>query len=238
MNAAILSDLRHMPEDERPTASRWSLLLRAVHRRMAGLFQAAPMVQRTVRPALAEWRDPATGLFNHDGLIGQGAKMLQDCRSAERPLGMAVFDLRDLIEVQRIYGRPVGVRMRASAIARLDAVAGSRGLVARSGKAQYTVLLPGADCDQVHQLIRRGLGHPARIELDAQHEELMFAPDFLVENVASGEATLTQAHQDLCRDLAGRQRQENLRRYFLQRERERHSRPADLSASRTGDIDG
>ena len=173
--------------------------------------------------------DATTGLHNRIGFDRHGAELLSQARTNEQPLGLVVFDFDDLLELHRIYGGETSHRAGCLLVARLKAIAGPRGLVARTGKAQFTVLLPGFARDRALGAVRRVLGSPARIEFDAGGDDLVLVPEFMVENAAAGSESISALQEQLGRDIASQRSSESRRLHYLQRERERHSRPMGLN---------
>jgi hypothetical protein len=74
------------------------------------------------------------------------------------------------------------------------------------------------------------MGSPVRIELDAGDSEIVLVPGVLVQAAEPGTTCVSQMHEALRSELALIGRQEQRRQRYLQRERERHSRPMGLAA--------
>lgn len=171
--------------------------------------------------------DGSTRLFNKAGLLAHGEELLAACRRERRPLTVAVFDCADLLEVRNIYGARVSRKLMARTAAKFAVMAGERGIAARTGPAQFTVVLPGMGRDKALQAIQRVLGHPSRIEFDAGDSEIVLVPEFALQ--AAGEAeSLQELHRQLGQALADTRDREQRRREYLHRERVRHSRPMGL----------
>ncbi|HYF41078.1 MAG TPA: GGDEF domain-containing protein [Ramlibacter sp.] len=178
--------------------------------------------------ALEEGRiDGSTHLFNKAGLLAHGEDLLAACRRERRPLSLAVFDCADLLEVRKIYGSRLSRQLMARTARKFAAVAGDRGIAARTGPAQFTVVFPGLTRDKALQAIQRVLGHPPRIEFDAGHSEIVLVPEYAVDT-AGESASVQDMHRSLCASLAQASEWEQRRRDYLQRERESHSRPMGL----------
>lgn len=177
--------------------------------------------------------DSGTGLYSRKGLMVRASPVLAACRRDHRPVSVAVFDCSDLLEVRSIYGSTISRRLMALIARKLAAVAGRRGIVARSGAAQFTLVLPGLGRDKAEQAMRRVLGTPSRIEFDAGDSEIVLIPEVLIEAVGDHGASLEDVYLDLCKDLAQMREREQRRCHYLQRERERHSRPMGLGSARS-----
>ena len=173
--------------------------------------------------------DEATGLLNPAGLAARGEDLLARCRRAGRPCSVVVLNFDDLAEAGRIYNEALNRQLAGCIVSRLRQLAGRNGLVARTGKTQFTLVVPGAGREKTMRSMARTMGFPARIELDSGGEEIVLVPDTIAENAAPGDDSLSQICRELARDLARQQQDEARRCHYLQRERERHSRPMVLA---------
>lgn len=193
----------------------------------AGLLRLAAGAQR--RDAAAQGLvDSVTGLYNPRGFARRGAELLEQMRRDGRPLSLVVFDFSDLMEVRSIYGREVSRKLLARVVRKMQAVAGSRGLAARTGKTEFSILLPGASRDKAQAIIQRVMGKPSRIEFDAGDSEIVLVPDIMAEAAAPAVETIDELYREVSRNLAQARAYEQRRQHYLTRERERHSRPMGL----------
>ena len=169
--------------------------------------------------------DSSSTLFNSSGFAAHGNEMLAASRRDKRPLSVAVFNCADLLEVRDIYGSKIARELMNRIVEKLSNVSAGNGLAARTGPAEFSVVLPGMGRDKAIAAIHRVLGNPMRIEMDAGDSEIVLVPEFLVEaagpDVASVETLQQELHDELVRIDAAQQR----RQHHMQRERERHSRP-------------
>ncbi|MGE4241514.1 diguanylate cyclase domain-containing protein [Ramlibacter sp.] len=172
--------------------------------------------------------DGSTGLYNRRGLVIAGDEAV--ARGKARPASLVVLDLSDLVEVPAIYGREIGHRVVKRVVERVQALAGPNGLAARTGKAQFTVMLPGTDLDKAVERVHHVLGRPGRIEFEAGHTEIILVPVVQVEALAAGQESVADLLGRMERLVASHIAQEQRRRAWLKRERERHSRPSPLGA--------
>lgn len=186
-------------------------------------------VMRRPDEALEQGRvDASTALYNQRGLLAYGADMLQACRRDHRPLCMVVLDCADLLEVRSIYGSRIGRKLLARIVRKLNQIVGERGLAARTGPAQFTLLLPGLARDKALQALQRVLGSPSCIELDAGDSEIMLVPDVALHVAGPNTTSVNQLYAQLCHELETRQENESRHLRHIARERERHSRPMGL----------
>jgi GGDEF domain-containing protein len=187
--------------------------------------------RRPGREVPAEQLDPSTGLYNKAGLVVHGNALLAKARREGRALAMAVFDCADLLEVRSIYGSPTARKLMKVLVGKLYAVAGGRGLVARTGSAQFVVLVPAAGRDKALAAIHKALGSPMRIEFDAGDEEIVLVPEVAVDMVKPEVRGIETVLDVLRGSLHEAWACEERRRVYLRRERERHSHPMELDAA-------
>jgi GGDEF domain-containing protein len=187
-------------------------------------------VMRRPDEALENGRiDNSTALYNMAGFAAHGDELLAACRRDGRPVSVAVFDCADLLEVRTIYGSRIARKLLARIVRKLTALTADRGFAARTGPAEFTVVLPGLNRDKTLAAIQRVLGSPTRIELDAGDSEIVLVPGFLIETAGSDATSVQELHGELRLELARLQEEEARRHHHMQRERERHSRPMGLA---------
>jgi GGDEF domain-containing protein len=177
----------------------------------------------------AQFVDSHTALPNYDGLRERGDALLETCRRAGKPLAVAVFDCADVLEVRAIYGNDVARQLTRRVVRRLSASVTPGGFAARTGPAEFALVLPGLGRAQALAHIQRVLGKTAQFELDMGGNEIVIAPDYLVESGSSDLASVVELHEELRREISRRQAAEQDRHHRMQRERERHSRPMGLA---------
>lgn len=188
-------------------------------------------VMRRPDEALEQDRvDARTALYNQRGLLACGADMLQASQRDHRPLCMVLLNCADLLEVRSIYGNRIGRKLLARIVRKLNLIAGERGLAARTGPAQFALLLPGLTHDKALLAVQRVLGSPSCIELDAGGSEIMLVPDLALQMAGPTTASVEQMYAQLCHELAVRRENETRHLRHIARERERHSRPMGLAA--------
>jgi diguanylate cyclase (GGDEF)-like protein len=186
-------------------------------------------IMRQPDQALEEGRvDRVTGLYNQEGLEAHGNELLASCRRDHRPVSMAVFDCSDLLEVRSIYGSRTSRKLIARVVRKIAAAAGERGLAARTGPTQFTLVLPGMGRDKALAAIHKVMGSPSRIEFDAGDSEIVLVPELAVDAIRDEHRTVQEVLHELCRSLRDGREREDRRQRYLRRERERHSRPMGL----------
>lgn len=173
---------------------------------------------------------PYTGttLIEPAALSAIGAPYLDELRRRGRPLSIAVFEFGDLPEVRSLYGSRISRALMAQVLSQLAAVAGSRGVVARTASAQFTLLLPGWDRTRAAQAIHRVMGAPIRVEFESGDHEIVLVPEFRVEDADEDVGSIEDLHRELARELEELRLRKMSHRQHLARERERHSSPMSL----------
>ena len=177
------------------------------------------------------WIDDASGLYNARGFAQAGEEVLAQSRRAGKAASVVVLEFDDLLEVRSIYGREAAQEALARMVGRLQDVAGHKGIAARTGRTQFAVLIPGANRERAEAIVRRVLGKPARVEFEAGGEEVVLVPDIQCEAAAPACESAEELYRDIAAVLAEQRAREKRRQLYLQRERERHSRPMSIPAS-------
>jgi GGDEF domain-containing protein len=186
------------------------------------------MLQR-LGMAAVRGRDHQTALYNRAGFLLRGDRLLE---RADREAALVMFDFHDLLEVPGIYGAEVSAALQQLLVEQLLRLAGRQGLAARTGPAQFAVLLPGLrDQDAVAATLRI-FGKPCRLELDLRDDELVLVPEVAVDICEAESGSLPAVYERLSVRLARHRDHEERRRTYLRRSRERHSRPAPLGGHR------
>lgn len=172
--------------------------------------------------------NPARAIYTKAGFAALGDDLIRVARARDMPLSMAVFDFKDLLEAQEVYDWPIFQEMFARVVDRLFSLAGKRGMVAHTGTAEFTVVLPGLDRCHARMAVEQAMGHPARVEFDIGSTEILLVPDVEVECVGSDVEHANDFHVELRRDMDNAHNYEQHRLAHILREREWHSRPMGL----------
>lgn len=173
--------------------------------------------------------DASTGLYNLDGFMARGTEALKACAADHKPATLVLIDCSDLQEVRTIYGRQTSRKVMARLVRKLNAIAGERGVVARTAPAEFALLLPGLAREKACLAIDRVLGRPGCIEYDAGDSEIVMVPNFGVVELDGEGGGLHQAYTEQRVQVQQRLRQEAEHERYLTLERERYSRPAPLA---------
>lgn len=162
-------------------------------------------------------------------LLKVGDRMLARSRRDRQPLSVVVFDEGHLPELGSLFGPEMAERMVAKLAKTLQGMATRKGLVIRTEATALTVLLPGFDGDRALAAVRQALGATGSIDFDADGEEIVLVPDFLVRTLYSDSSSIQEICEAMRRDITRSQQQERRRKLSLQRERESYlSRSAPL----------
>lgn len=167
--------------------------------------------------------DRSTGVYNGTGLVAAVDDAMRR-RGDAVAVSAIVLEFSDLREVREIYGAAVARKVVAEVVHRVRAVAGSRGMVGRTGPAQFTVVFVGCAAPRAIRNLERGLGKPPRVELNAGDSEIVLVPGFVVDETECGES-FPALQRTMSLELARAQREELRRLHYLTSERERYSRP-------------
>jgi len=174
------------------------------------------------------WLDESTGLCNAEGFLPMADQRLARMRRDGQRLSLLVIDFADLLEVREIYGRQVSRAVLVRIVSKLRQCARAGGFVARTGPAQFALLLPGCNQEQALQCVHRVLGSPTRVEFEHRGEEIVLVPDVLAQVVSPEATSVQRVHLGLLERIRNYRLYETRRRRYLQRERERHSKPMSL----------
>jgi diguanylate cyclase (GGDEF)-like protein len=194
-----------------------------------GLGGAALLLQRlaalgSLRCLQARgWIDAATGFHNLRGLLGEGDALLRQAQRADRPLGIVLLDFADLREARQVLGAAAADRIAGRLVRRIRRISGADGLIARTGAGQFVVLLPGQGQQGSVAALQRGLGRATTLECEA---EVVLVPDVLVDVATRLECSIGHVFREMVQELYAQRGQEERRVRQVQRERERHLRPA------------
>ena len=199
---AFEADRQDADTDGRPSAGRLHAFLRRVGIGHSGL------------------RDRQTGLLNRRGLLERGDRLLAARRTAKAAL--LLFDFSDLLELRGLYGSQAVTRAGASLVERLVRLAGRRGLAARTGPAQFGVLLPQMGRQQAIDAAHRVFGSPCRLEFDLGREEVVLVPNTIVDVCDAERGALEALYTQLSVSLARRRDLEERRKRKLRHGR-RHA---------------
>jgi len=172
--------------------------------------------------------NPARAIHTKAGFAALGDDMIRKARARDMPLSMGMFDFKDLLEAQEVYDWAVFRAMFTGVVDRLFSLAGKRGMVAHTGTAEFTVVLPGLDRCHARRAIARAMGHPARVEFDIGNMEILLVPDVEVECVGADVDHAKDFHVELRRDMDDAHNYEQRRLAHITRQREGNSRPMEL----------
>lgn len=153
-----------------------------------------------------------------------GNKLLERTRARNRPLTVALFDFGDLPELQAVFAGEVAHDLGPTIANKLKSIAPRKGIVVRTGRTMFMVLLPNFDTTRTRAAIVANFGRACCIELSARDDEMLLVPDFLVQTVRRDTSSVEDVYRILCSDLIRGQLHEERRQMYLKAERESHVR--------------
>lgn len=157
-----------------------------------------------------------------------GKRMPRPVRRRQRALAMLMLQLYDLPELELVFGTDAVQEVSDRAMAALEGVAGRTGFAVRTAPDTFALLMPDAKAEEVLEALQDRLGKPCCIEFELDGEEILTLPDVLARAVSNTE-TVEDVHESLRRDIANARGAEACRQDYLRRERESHTRPAQLT---------
>lgn len=158
--------------------------------------------------AYAIWaRRPSTGGAAAPPLVGRteviiaGDKLLTRTRQKAQPLSLAIVELSDIADVERLFGQDVAEAIMGRLAAMLRGLVTSRGLAARTGQTQFSLLLPGVEPQDALLALRTAFGETGCLEHES-HDELVLLPDVKVDAVGPEHASVAPVYIELCAAMA------------------------------------
>lgn len=132
-------------------------------------------------------------------------------------VGMVVVALRDLPELDDVFGHAAARRVLAIAVDKLGSVSGKAALL-RTAPTLLTLLVPGWSSKRVSDAVLAALGNPCRIELEVDGQGVVVLPGLAADTVDRETASIERVYDDL-------------RRAVLPRHPPRHHRKVHLNHS-------
>jgi diguanylate cyclase (GGDEF)-like protein len=132
-----------------------------------------PFVAEKLRTALSleEWRnraltDPLTGLLNRRGFERQIPRLIERCRSSQRPLSVAMLDLDHFKRINDTYGHPVGDRVLQALAGVLRHHLRTEDLAVRWGGEEFALFLYGAGLEEARRVLERIRAELGALEIE------------------------------------------------------------------------
>jgi GGDEF domain-containing protein len=205
------------PEPQRRALSRRAVLL-LVLLAAAALWAAWPgatlvhvllgIALAATAAAYALWtrRPPAAAsaappLVSRTEVIQAGDRLLARTREKAQPLSLAIVEVSDIADVERLFGHDVAEAIMGRLAAMLRALATARGLAARTGQTQFSLLLPGVEPQDALLALRTAFGETGCLEHES-NDELMLLPDVKVDAVGPEHASVASVYIELCAAMA------------------------------------
>jgi hypothetical protein len=135
-------------------------------------------------------------LVSRTDVIAAGDRLLARTRQKGQPLCVALVEVADITDVERLFGQPVAEGIMARLAQKLRVLATARGVAARTGQTQFSLLLPGRGAEEALLALRAALGEAGCIEDDAR-DELLLLPDMKLEVVGPEHASIEPVYDSL-----------------------------------------
>lgn len=145
----------------------------------------------------ADLRGPVAALVSRTEVIIAGDRLLARTRPKGQPLSLAVVELRDVADVAQLFGPAVAESIMGRLAAKLRTLAGSRGLAARTGPTQFSLLLPGLESHEALHALRTAFGEAGWLEHEGR-DELVLLPDLQVDAVGPEHSSVEDVYVSLC----------------------------------------
>lgn len=159
-------------------------------------------------------------------LCAMGDSLIAAAHASREPTTVVLFDQLDLPELHAVFGGTAARSLVAQFDAKLQALAGSRGLAMRSEPSAWALVLPGVDSANALEAVHQRLGRTLAMEVECQHEELVLIPRMAMVTVGRQVAPMRHIYQELREKISRAHEHDLLREEYLRRERERYtSRP-------------
>jgi diguanylate cyclase (GGDEF)-like protein len=138
------------------------LAMAAVTRRILGSAADLDRVSEQLRTLYSQARldallDPISGLGNHRAFQEELHRQIEDAGRNQHPLALAIVDLDDLKRVNDEHGHAGGDQLLASMGRLLVGASRAADRAFRVGGDEFALILPHADADDAHAIIRRVL---------------------------------------------------------------------------------
>jgi hypothetical protein len=108
-------------------------------------------------------------------------------------------------------------------------VAGRGGVVLQIDAITSAVLLPNVESEEALERLHAGFGKPCCVEVDDADEDVVLVPDFALKTVDGPALSFERVYDALCRQIENARVKARQRQDYLQRKRESHTRPMDLT---------
>jgi GGDEF domain-containing protein len=149
----------------------------------------------------AEVELPPASLVSRTDVIIAGDRLLARLRQRQQPLSLAVVELSDIADVQELFGAAIAESIMGRLAAQLRSLATSRGLVARTGQTQFSLLLPGFEAHEALLALRTAFGETGWLEHEGR-DELVLLPDLQVDAVGPEHSSVEAVYVSLCAAIA------------------------------------
>lgn len=149
--------------------------------------------------------------------------MLRSAAQRGEPMSLLVMRSSCLPEIEILFGRNAANAAVDAVMDGLGAVAGRKGLAARTSPDTFALAMPRWTGAELVMALRRRLGHACCVELDFEEEEILLVPDLQASTIAADDS-FSQAYAVLCRAMQSDRHTEERRLGHLRDEREAYTK--------------
>jgi hypothetical protein len=132
-------------------------------------------------------------------MFAAGEKMALKARRLHQPLSILMLHLHDLPELELVFGSDGAEEVVGGAMTQLMAIAGDKGLAARTASDMFTLLMP-MQAEVMVKAIQAKLGKPCCIDFEVEGQDILMVPEVMVRTVDAGES-VRDAYRSLCRAI-------------------------------------
>jgi hypothetical protein len=151
--------------------------------------------------ALAATNVTAPQLVSRTDVIIAGDRLLARTRQKAQPLTIAIVEVADIADVERLFGQGIAESVMVRLARKLRGAAGPRGLAARTGQTQFCVLLPAFAAEDALATLRTVFGESGCLE-DETRDELVLLPDVKLDAVGPEHSSVEVVYDSLCAAMA------------------------------------
>jgi hypothetical protein len=132
-----------------------------------------------------------------DKMLLIAAEMLQ----RHHQLSMLVLAIRDLPELEGVFGHAAAKQALAIAAGKLTSLAGNARAL-RTAPTLLTLLLPGWESQHAADAVFAAFGNPCCIELEVDGQGVVVLPEIAAQTVSRETSSMDAVYDDLCRTVS------------------------------------
>jgi GGDEF domain-containing protein len=141
--------------------------------------------------------DRGSHLYNEQGFLSHGGELFDECRRARRAFTLILLNCADVAEVSDLTGRQAANLLFARLVDELKGLTPREGLAARTGPAEFAVVLPGVSAQRAAALLHQRLGNPPKVALRSRGDLITVMLDSAIAEATPDVPTLEDFHERL-----------------------------------------